>query len=63
MVINCSICSIWSFTEAEVSRPGTTMSLGSVVGCHLADFGSIGFKGGVIVEPEDALSDGASREV
>ena len=42
MVISCSIWSTWSFMGALVSRPGTTMEVGSVDGLHLGGLGSMG---------------------
>ncbi len=49
IVMSCSICSIWSLTEALASRPGTTMSCGSADGSHLEPLVSIGLRSGAIV--------------
>ena len=48
IVMSCSICSIWSYGGAEVSRPGTTMSLGSAEGSHRGTLGSMGLSSGAM---------------
>lgn len=41
-MISWSSCSIWSCTDAEVSRPGIMISSGFAVGSHGSATGSIG---------------------
>lgn len=73
IVMSCSICSIWSYGGAAVSRPGMTMSFGSGIGSHRGSLGSMGLRSGAILrmideetrQPEDK-EDGswdASRRV
>ena len=61
IVMSCSICSIWSYGGAVVSRPGTRMSFGSAAGSHRGAFGSIGLSSGAI--SKDGGPGNATRRV
>ena len=61
-VMSCSICSIWSYGGAVVSRPGIAMSFGSAVGSHRGDLGSIGFSSGAMQEGQSEVEKETRQE-